>query len=46
MWLEAEMVRSLGEKAVGNIDMRYFEHLTDVAQKTIEKFGDFEGFVS
>lgn len=28
------------------IDMTYFDHLIDAAYKTIEKFGDFETFVS
>ncbi len=45
LWLEADMVGDLGEKAVGNIDMTYFERLSNEARKTIEKFGAFEEFV-
>jgi hypothetical protein len=46
LWLEADVVEKLGEKAVGNINMSYFERLADEAVKTIQKFGDFEWFIS
>ena len=54
-WLEAEMMKDRFEKSIedgdseieaATIDMMYFERLADEARKTIEKFGDFEEFVS
>jgi len=42
-WLEASKVRELNYE--GNIDMTYFHDLASVAVETIEKFGNFEGFV-
>lgn len=43
LWMEADLARSLSE---GDIDMSYYDGLLDTAYKTIEKFGDFESFVS
>lgn len=43
-WLEADMVYSLGKRK--DIDMSYYERLADDAVDTINKFGDFEWFVS
>jgi hypothetical protein len=40
--MEAEVAKSLGDKV--EIDMSYFDRLANEAQKTIEKFGDFEKF--
>ena len=42
-WLEANKVMQL--KYEGNIDMQYFNGLSTVAIETIEKFGNFDGFV-
>ena len=44
LWLEAEVAKAMGDKL--EIDMSYFERLSDDAVKTINKFGDFETFVS
>lgn len=44
LWMEADMAESLDGNV--EIDMGYFERLTDEAIKTIEKFGSFEEFVS
>lgn len=41
-WLESEMVKNLGKE--GAIDESYYTGLCDEAVKTIEKYGDFEGF--
>lgn len=43
-WLEAEMVKDLHKEK--DIDKTYYQHLVDDAVKDIEKFGDFEWFVS
>jgi len=43
-WMEAEVAKSLGDKV--EIDMSYFDHLIDEAHKAINKFGDFDAFVS
>lgn len=43
-WMEAEMAKTLGPDVV-EIDEGYFDHLTQEAIKTINKFGDFEEFV-
>ena len=43
-WLEAEMVRDLHKEK--DIDRTYYQHLVDDAVKDIEKYGDFEWFVS
>lgn len=43
-WMEAEMVRNLGLE--DKIDRSYYEKMVDDAIETIEKFGDFEMFVS
>lgn len=40
-WLEAEVAKKLDAVEV---DMLYFDKLVEDAIKTIEKFGDFEGF--
>jgi hypothetical protein len=42
-WMEANQVREL--KYENNIDMSYFQDLASVAVDTIEKFGNFDGFV-
>lgn len=42
-WMEAVTVADL--KYEKNIDMSYFQDLASVAVETIEKFGNFEGFV-
>ena len=42
-WLEAYHVHELGYEKF--IDMSYFRDLASVAVETIEKFGNFEGFV-
>lgn len=42
-WMEANKVREL--KYENNIDMSYFQDLASVAVDTIEKFGNFDGFV-
>lgn len=43
-WLETEMVETLGKE--GDIDMSYYNDLVDDAIATLNKFGDFEQFVS
>lgn len=43
-WMEAEVVRALGKE--GDVDVTYYEDLCKEAIKTINKFGDFEQFVS
>ena len=43
-WLEADVAKELGVE--DEIDMSYFENLTNEAIKTISKFGDFEEFVN
>lgn len=43
-WLESEMVRELGKEA--DIDQAYYKKLVDDAELCIERFGDFEWFVS
>lgn len=45
LWLEADVVEELGEKATANIDLSYFQKLVDAAIDTIKKFGEFESFV-
>lgn len=42
-WLEANRVKELNYDKF--IDMSYFNDLASVAVETIEKFGNFEGFV-
>jgi energy-coupling factor transporter ATP-binding protein EcfA2 len=42
-WIEADMAKQLGDDL--EIDMAYFENLTNEAIKTINKFGDYESFV-
>lgn len=42
-WLEANRVMKLNYE--NNIDMSYFRDLASVAVETIEKFGNFDGFV-
>ena len=42
-WMEANKVREL--KYENNIDMSYFQDLASVAVETIEKYGNFDGFV-
>jgi hypothetical protein len=44
LWIEAEHAAALGHKV--EVDMTYFDKLVDTAYKTIEKFGDFNSFVS
>jgi len=46
LWMEADAAIELGEKDDLQIDMSYFEKLRDDAVKTIEKFGNFEEFIS
>ena len=43
-WLEAEMVETLGKQS--DIDLKYYNDLVDAAIDTLNKFGDFEQFVS
>lgn len=43
-WMEAEMVRNLGLE--DKIDRSYYDALVEEARDTINKFGDFELFVS
>ena len=43
-WMEAEIAKNLGDKV--EIDITYFYNLVDTAQKAIEKFGDFDKFIS
>lgn len=44
VWMEAHIAKSLGDEV--QIDMSYFEKLADDAIRTIEKFGDFEEFIT
>lgn len=44
LWMEAEMVKTLGDKV--KIDMSYFEKLITDAEKTIGKFGDLGWFTN
>ncbi len=41
-WVEAEIAKKLGTGV--EIDMLYFDNLVNEAIKTIEKFGEFDGF--
>ena len=43
-WLEAEMVETLGKE--GDIDLSYYNGLVDAAIDTLNKYGDFDYFVS
>lgn len=43
-WLESESVKLLGKEE--DVDEEYYLALVDAAIKTIDKFGDFEWFVS
>ena len=43
-WLEAEIVKNLHKEK--DIDKTYYQHLVDDAIKDVEKYGDFEWFVS
>ncbi|MBP5594985.1 MAG: hypothetical protein J6Y02_06360 [Pseudobutyrivibrio sp.] len=43
-WLESEIVKSLGKD--GDIDISYYENLKKEAIDTIEKFGNYENFIS
>ncbi len=43
-WLESEIVKELGLE--NNIDISYYEKLCDEAIVTIEKYGDFNMFIS
>lgn len=43
LWVEAEMAMDMPQEA---IDESYFEKLVDDARRTINKFGNFEEFVS
>jgi hypothetical protein len=43
LWVEADTAKNLPSEA---IDMSYYESLLDDARKTIEKFGDFNEFIS
>lgn len=43
-WLESEMVAELGKEK--DIDHRFYIALVDAAKDTIDKYGDFEWFVS
>lgn len=43
-WLEAETVKLMHKE--NDIDMTYFNNLADKAKETINKFGDFDIFVS
>ena len=42
-WIEADVAKLMKDKI--EIDMSYFENLTNEAIKTINKFGDFESFI-
>jgi energy-coupling factor transporter ATP-binding protein EcfA2 len=42
LWLEAEMATAQSAK----VNIQYFERLSEEAQKTIGKFGDFDKFVN
>lgn len=43
-WKEAEVVKELNQE--DSIDRRYYDAMVDDAIAAIEKYGDFEGFVS
>ena len=43
-WLESEMVEKLGKQ--DDIDHKFYISLADAAKETIQKYGDFEWFVS
>ena len=43
-WLESEMVDKLGKQ--DDIDHKFYISLVDAAKETIQKYGDFECFVS
>ena len=43
-WMESEMVQTL--KKENDIDRSYYQKMVDDAVDTINKFGDFEWFVS
>jgi energy-coupling factor transporter ATP-binding protein EcfA2 len=43
-WIEAEVAQKLGRDL--EIDMTYFDSLAEEAVKTINKFGEFEGFAN
>lgn len=43
-WLESEMVETLGKETI--VDISYYNGLVDAAIDTLNKFGDFEHFVS
>ena len=43
-WLESEVVKAEGKD--GDIDISYYEELKNEAIATIEKFGNFENFIS
>ena len=43
-WLESEMVDKLGKQ--DDIDHKFYISLVDAAKETIQKYGDFEWFVS
>jgi len=45
LWMEADTLEQLGERAVDVVDMSYYDRLVAEAVKTINKFGDFEEFV-
>jgi hypothetical protein len=44
LWLEAEMVKTLGKE--DGIDRSYYDALVDAAVEDISKHGDFEWFIS
>lgn len=44
LWLESEVVRTLGKEK--DIDRSYYDKMVDDAVDTINKYGDFEWFVS
>ena len=44
-WVDVNRARAMHEANDLEIDMSYFETLADKAQKTINKFGDFEQFI-
>lgn len=46
LWMEADSAAEVGEQDDLAIDMTYFEKLQTEAIKAIEKFGNFEEFVS
>jgi len=43
LWIEAEVAKSLGDDL--EIDMTYFDKLTDAAKKAINQYGSFDKFV-